>query len=147
MRFVTGQPGVIFCGRQSIDYDGWQMASLLGEMLQLPSVSVAYKLEIDEGGNVTIERDMEGGIEIVCTKLPAVISAQKGLNIPATRIAGDHGGEKETDRGNHSGGLSKPGRGDTDDETPVETGGTVFGYSADDVPELVRLLHEESKVL
>jgi electron transfer flavoprotein beta subunit len=73
---------VVFSGRQSIDYDGWQMSGLLGEMLSIPSVSVAAKLDIAEDGSFTAERDIEGGQETITSKLPAVISAQKGLNEP-----------------------------------------------------------------
>jgi electron transfer flavoprotein beta subunit len=142
------QPDVVFCGRQSIDYDGWQMASLLGEMLQIPSVSVAYTLEIDEAGNVKIDRDIEGGKEMVRTKLPAVLSAQKGLNNPRyPKLQGIMAAKKkpieeiipaayenrvEVLR------MTKP---------PLKQAGRFVGTSAEDVPELVRLLHEESKVL
>jgi electron transfer flavoprotein beta subunit len=117
-------------------------------MLQLPSVSVAYTLEIDEGGNVKIERDIEGGKEIVGTKLPAVISAQKGLNNPRyPKLQGIMAAKKkpieEILPGTYENRvevirMTKP---------PMKQAGRFFGASADDVPELVRLLHEESKVL
>jgi len=74
-------PDLILLGRQSIDFDSYQMASLLAEILDLPSVSVVSKLDIN-GTNVVAERDIEGGKETVETNLPAVISVQKGINEP-----------------------------------------------------------------
>jgi electron transfer flavoprotein beta subunit len=56
---------------------------MLAEMLNLPHVSVVSKLEIAEDGKTArAERDIEGGKEVVDLPLPAVITAQKGLNEP-----------------------------------------------------------------
>jgi electron transfer flavoprotein beta subunit len=138
----------VFCGRQSIDFDGWQMPGLLGEMLSIPSVSVAYTLEINEAGNVTVERDIEGGKEIISTKLPAVISAQKGLNSPRyPKLQGIMAAKKKPieeivpapyQNRVEVVHMTKP---------PMKQAGRIVGKSAEDVPELVRLLHEEAKVI
>lgn len=72
---------LVVLGRQSIDYDSLQMSSLLGAMLDRPSVSVVSKLEIN-GTKVTCESDIEGGKETVETSLPCVISTQKGIYEP-----------------------------------------------------------------
>ena len=77
----TLAPDVILFGKQSIDYDDAQVGTLVAEMLGLPSVGVAVKIEIDDG-NVVCHREIEGGHETVETKLPAVFLAQKGLNEP-----------------------------------------------------------------
>jgi len=74
-------PDVILFGKQSIDYDNAQVGTLVAEMLGLSSVAVVVKLDIQEG-KVVCEREIEGGHEIVETKLPAVFLAQKGLNEP-----------------------------------------------------------------
>ena len=74
-------PDIILFGKQSIDYDNSQVGILVAEMMGMPSVSVVTKLEINDNV-VTCEREIEGGKEIVETKLPAVITAQKGLNEP-----------------------------------------------------------------
>jgi electron transfer flavoprotein beta subunit len=56
---------------------------MLAEMLDLPHVSVVSKLEIaDDATCAKAERDIEGGKEILEVPLPAVITAQKGLNEP-----------------------------------------------------------------
>jgi len=74
---------VIFCGKQAVDADNAAVGVMLAEMLDLPHVSVVSKLEIDaEAKSARAERDIEGGTEVLELPLPAVITAQKGLNEP-----------------------------------------------------------------
>ena len=61
--------------------DNSQIPGLLAEILDLPQVTMAVKIEIGEG-KATVEREIEGAHEVWETSLPAVISAQKGLNEP-----------------------------------------------------------------
>ena len=75
------QYDVILTGRESIDYNGGQVAPMLGELLNIPSICVATKLDI-AGTEATIEREIDGGKEIATAKLPIVISAQKGMSNP-----------------------------------------------------------------
>lgn len=72
---------LIFTGRESIDYNGGQVAGLLGEMLGMPSVNVITSIEI-ENGTATMEHDIDGGKEKLSSKLPLVVSAQKDLTEP-----------------------------------------------------------------
>lgn len=72
---------LILTGRESIDYNGGQVAGLLAEMLGLPSINVVTSIEI-ENGTATMERDIDGGKEKVSCKLPLVASAQKELTEP-----------------------------------------------------------------
>jgi electron transfer flavoprotein beta subunit len=72
---------LIVLGRQSIDFDSLQLSSLLGAMLDRPSVSVVSNLEIN-GDKLVCESDIEGGKETVETSLPCVISTQKGIYDP-----------------------------------------------------------------
>ena len=58
-----------------------QVASIVAEFLGLPQINDVVILQITDG-NVHAEREIEGGHEVIETKLPAVISAQKGLNEP-----------------------------------------------------------------
>jgi electron transfer flavoprotein beta subunit len=74
-------PEIVFFGKQSIDYDDSQVGGLVAEFLGLPSINVVVDLSID-GNNVTAEREIEGGKEIVSASLPVIICAQKGLNNP-----------------------------------------------------------------
>lgn len=78
-----GDYDAIFCGKQAVDEDNGAVGIMLAEMLNLPHVSVVSKLELgSDGKSVRAEREIEGGREVVATSLPAVITAQKGLNEP-----------------------------------------------------------------
>ena len=80
---ALGDYDVIFCGKQAVDADNAAVGVMLAEMLDLPHVSVVSRLEIDaEAKSARAERDIEGGREVVELPLPAVITAQKGLNEP-----------------------------------------------------------------
>jgi electron transfer flavoprotein beta subunit len=74
---------IIFCGKQGVDEDHAQVGIALAELLDIPHVSVVTKLEIAEDRKSAVaHREVEGGHEVVETPLPAVITAQKGLNEP-----------------------------------------------------------------
>jgi len=74
---------VIFCGKQAVDEDNASVGVMLAEMLNLPHVSVVTRLELAaDGKSIRAEREIEGGREVVQSSLPAVITAQKGLNEP-----------------------------------------------------------------
>ncbi|RMG80147.1 MAG: electron transfer flavoprotein beta subunit/FixA family protein, partial [Bacteroidetes bacterium] len=69
---------MILCGKETIDYNGGQVPGMIAEMLNLPFVSQASKLDVN--GNVaTIERDAQGGVEVVEIEGPFVLSAAKGM--------------------------------------------------------------------
>jgi electron transfer flavoprotein beta subunit len=78
-----GDYDIIFCGKQAVDADNHAVGVMLAELLDLPHVSVISKLEISAEANTgRAERDIEGGKEVVEFSLPAVVTAQKGLNEP-----------------------------------------------------------------
>ncbi len=72
---------LIFTGRESIDYNSAQVGPMLAELMGLPSVSVVQKLDL-ANGEATLEREIDGGKEILTSKLPMVITAQKGMAEP-----------------------------------------------------------------
>lgn len=72
---------LILTGRESIDFNSGQVYGLLAEMLGLPSINVINTLAI-ENGVATMERDIDGGREVVTCALPFVASAQKELAEP-----------------------------------------------------------------
>ncbi len=72
---------LVLCGQQGVGGDNSQVPGMLAELLDLPQVTVAVKIEVQEG-QVLVEREVDGGRESWQTPLPAVISAQKGLNEP-----------------------------------------------------------------
>ncbi len=72
---------MILTGRESIDYNGSQVASMVGELLDIPSISIVKKLDL-AGTTATLEREIEGGKEVVNTPLPLVASASEGMAEP-----------------------------------------------------------------
>jgi electron transfer flavoprotein beta subunit len=72
---------LLLFGKQSVGADLSQVPAMTAELLGLPQASVVTKLEIGEGAGTAL-REVEGGTEKVVFSLPAVISAQKGLNEP-----------------------------------------------------------------
>jgi electron transfer flavoprotein beta subunit len=72
---------LILCGQQGVGTDYAQVPGILAEILDLPQVTMAVKIEIGDM-KATVKREIEGATETWETTLPAVISAQKGLNEP-----------------------------------------------------------------
>lgn len=72
---------LILLGKQSIDFDGMEIAPMLSELLDLPAATVVVSLAI-EGNAVTAEKEVEGGREVIELSMPCIIAAQKGLNDP-----------------------------------------------------------------
>jgi len=69
---------LVLLGKETIEYNGAQVGGMVAELLDLPFVSLATKLNI-EGSTCSIERDAKGGDELVEGYLPLVISAAKGM--------------------------------------------------------------------
>ena len=72
---------LLLFGKQSVGADNAQVPSMVAEMLGLPQANVVTKLEIN-GTQGAALREIEGAEEKVIFSLPAVVSAQKGLNEP-----------------------------------------------------------------
>jgi electron transfer flavoprotein beta subunit len=140
-------PDVIFFGKQSVDSDDAAVGTMVAEMLGLPSVSVAVKLEITNGIAIA-EREIEGGKEKVHAALPAVFTAQKGLNEPRyPSLKGIMAAKSKPIEEKVPAvaqpkveviALRKP---------PSKNAGKIVGTDLSAVIELVRLLHEEAKVI
>ncbi len=77
--YVNQNPfDLVLTGRESIDYNGSKVAAMLGELLDIPSVSIIKKLDID-GDSAIVEREIEGGKEILNITLPFVAGAAEGV--------------------------------------------------------------------
>lgn len=72
---------LILTGRESIDYNGAQVPGMLGELLDIPSIANVKSLTI-EATNATLEREIEGGKEIISCPLPLIASASEGMAEP-----------------------------------------------------------------
>lgn len=146
--YIKGiSPDAVFFGKQSVDSDGGAVGGMVAEMLGFPSVSVIVKLEVRDGTAVA-EREVEGGHEKVEVKLPAVFTAQKGLNEPRyPSLKGIMAAKSKPIEEKPAApaqnkvevqGMKKP---------AGKSAGKIVGTDASAVPELVRLLHEEAKVI
>ena len=87
---------LVLAGQQGVGGDNSQVPGLVAELLDLPQVTVAVKLDLGEG-RATVEREIEGARETWETSLPAVLSTQKGLNEPrSANIKGIMAAKKKT---------------------------------------------------
>ncbi len=136
---------LIFTGKETIDYNGSAIGGMVAELLDLPFVSLAAKFELN-GNKATITREIEGGEEINEVELPVVVSAQKGM--AEQRIPNMRG---------IMAARTKPLK--VVEPVTVEALTSVISFGlppakagvklvpADNVEELVRLLHEEAKAI
>lgn len=145
-QYVKGNSfDLILTGRESIDYNGSKVAGMLGELLDLPSVSIIKKLDI-EGTQATVEREIEGGKEILTIPLPFVAGTAEGVAEPKIPNM----------RGIMSA-RTKPLI--VVDPSEVKTSSEIISYEtpaprgqvklipADDAAKLIELLHTEAKII
>ena len=148
-------PDLILFGKHAIGVDNSQVPAVVAELLDLPQVSVVVKLEIKDG-KFRAEREIEGAHEILEGSLPAVVTAQKGLNLPRyASLKGIMAAKKKEIRTVTLDSLSLS---PEDLQSRVEVvqvalppprppGKILTGDVSQTVPELVKLLHEEAKVI
>ena len=140
---------LILFGKMAIDDYNQQVGPMVAELLGLPCVTAVAHLELDHTtGRGVGEREIEGGIEVVEFPLPAVLTADKGLNEPRyPALKGIMAAKKKPlevkpvqfgTGGIEIVALTPP---------PQRKDGKIVGEGAAAVPELVRLLREEAKVL
>ena len=136
---------LIFTGRESIDYNGGQVGGMIAELLDIPHVNVIASINF-EGNVATMERDIDGGREVVKVSSPLLVSAQKDLcepRIPNMRgimsartkplqVVEPAGNEQRTVIDMY--------------ENPAQKQAVKF-IDANNMDELVSLLHNNSKVI
>ncbi|MBC8204338.1 electron transfer flavoprotein subunit beta/FixA family protein [bacterium] len=138
---------IIFLGMKAVDDDSGAVGGMLAEYLGLPCVTIVVDLKINDG-KATAKRESEYGMEIIETTLPAVFTAQKGLNEPRyASLKGIMQAKKKPvvmidapEYGNKIEVLEMK-------YPPDRAEGRIVGEGMEAVPELVRLLKEEAKVL
>jgi len=138
---------VVFCGKQSVDYDDSAVPQMLAELLGYSCATVVVDLK-REGNKITAEREIEGGREVVELELPAVIGAQKGLNEPRyASLKGIMAAKKKTITEKPASAVENKTEIVKMNTPPPKQPGRILGTDASAVPELVRLLREEAKVI
>ena len=75
------QPGLIILGKQAIDDDCNQTGQMLAALLGWPQGTFASKVELD-GDAVTVTREVDGGLQTVKLKMPAIVTTDLRLNEP-----------------------------------------------------------------
>jgi len=150
-----GGADLVLCGHQGVGDDDSQTPGFLAGALDLPCVSMAVKVDI-EGSAAVVEREVEGGVEIWDASLPAVVTTQKGLNTP--RYAGlkgimaakkkPMGALDAAALGLDAGAVSPRTERRTLAPPPERPAVKLIpGDPAAQAKELIRLLHEEAKVI
>ncbi len=140
-------PDIIFFGRQSVDFDSLSVPSMVAEFLGIPAITIVSKLTID-GKKVIAERDIIGGKEVVETTLPCVISAQKGLNEPRYPKLPDILKAKNKPIEEIEPQPVAPKIEILGMEVPLRSRkNKIVGDSDEEIAEIVRLLHEEAKII
>ncbi len=138
---------LIFAGKASIDDECSAVGPMVAELLEIPHVSAADKVTV-EAGKLTAERSIEGGVEVFEASLPALVTAEKGLNEPRyASLKGIMMSKKKnitavpaekTEALVEVLDLNYP---------PSRPAGRIIGKGVEAVPELIRLLKQEAKVL
>jgi electron transfer flavoprotein beta subunit len=136
---------IIFTGKETIDYNGSSIGGMVAEMVDAPYVSLATLFELN-GTTATITREIEGGEETCEVSLPVVVSCQKG--VAEQRIPNMRGIMAARTKPLQ---VVEPAATDAltsivSYELPPAKAGVKL-VDADNVAELVRLLHEEAKVI
>ncbi|MCB9947777.1 MAG: electron transfer flavoprotein subunit beta/FixA family protein [Rhodospirillaceae bacterium] len=75
------QPGLVLLGKQAIDDDANQTGQMLAALLGWPQATFASKLAAGDGG-LTVTREVDGGLQTVWVKLPAIVTVDLRLNEP-----------------------------------------------------------------
>ena len=138
---------VILFGKLSIDSANQATGPIVAELLDLPCVTAISKLDITDAKG-TARRDLEGASEIVEFPLPAVLTIDEGMNKPRLpSLKGIMGAKKKPIEVK----PATPGESRVTVATmelpPERSGGRIIGEGVAAVPELVRLLETEAKVL
>jgi electron transfer flavoprotein beta subunit len=143
----AGGYDLILFGKMAVDDYNHQVGPMVAELLSLPCITAVSSLAI-EGTTVTAEREVEGGIEVAICELPAVITADKGLNTPRLpSLKGIMAAKKKPLEVKPvtlgAGGLTLTGL-----SLPADRqAGKIVGEGPDAVPALVSLLRSEAKVI
>jgi electron transfer flavoprotein beta subunit len=72
---------LILMGKESIDYNGFQVHGMVGELLGIPTIAPAMRLDVN-GQTASLDREIEGGKEVVEVNLPIVVSCQEPMSEP-----------------------------------------------------------------
>ncbi|REE80627.1 electron transfer flavoprotein beta subunit [Lutibacter oceani] len=144
----NGAYNLVLAGKESIDYNGGMVPGMVASLLDYNFVNACIGLEI-EGEKATISREIDGGKEVLSCNLPLIIAGQKGLveekDLRIPNMRGIMMARKKpltvVDPINNEAGTAS-----VSFEKP-EAKSSCKMIDADNVGELVNLLHTEAKVI
>jgi len=139
----NNQYDLIFTGKESIDYNSAAIGGIIAQLIDAPYISLATLFELN-ANNATITREIEGGEEVAEVSIPLVVSCQKGM--AEQRIPNMRGIMAARTKPLH---VIEPIEQETftsiiSFELPPAKAGVKL-VAADNVAELIKLLHEEAK--
>jgi electron transfer flavoprotein beta subunit len=136
---------LVLCGKESIDYNNGTVGGMLAELLDMNYLGFVSDIKVD-GNNVTVLREIDGGDETDSCVLPLVISCQKGVaeaRIPNMR--GIMAARTKPLKVVAPAAITSVSNIVSFEMPPAKTG--VKMIAADNMDELVSLLHNEAKVI
>ncbi|HWP37195.1 MAG TPA: electron transfer flavoprotein subunit beta/FixA family protein [Gemmatimonadales bacterium] len=142
-----GAYDLILFGKLAIDDYNHAVGPMVAELLELPCVTAVTSLELKDGAGIA-EREIEGGVEVVEFTLPAVLTADKGLNEPRYPALKGIMAAKKKPLDVKPVQLSSSGIEVLELALPAERkAGRIVGEGPDAVPALIEALRHEAKVL
>jgi electron transfer flavoprotein beta subunit len=142
---ASGGYDLVLTGKETIDYNNGSVGGMLAELLDMPYIALATSLKL-AGTTATVTREIEGGEETLEASLPLVVSCQKGM--AEARIPNMRG---------IMAARTKPLKVVEPTASEALTEVAAFGLppakagvklvSPDNVEDLVRMLHEEARVI
>ena len=138
---------LVMFGRMSIDTANQSTGPIVAELLGLPIITAISKLGI-EGGRVKARRELEGSYELIECPMPAVVTIDEGIARPRyPSLKGIMAAKKKPLEVKPAQVGEERYKLDKMELPPERAAGRIIGEGKDAVPELVRLLKEEAKVL
>lgn len=138
---------LLLFGIKAVDDDQQQVGPMVATLLDRPCVTGVSEFMV-EGGTVVCHREVEGGVEVVEAPLPAVLTMTKGPNEPRyPSLKGIMAAKKKPLEEKAAAGAPARLKVERIEAPPERPAGRIVGQGPDAVPELVRLLREEAKVI
>lgn len=138
---------MVFFGKQGVDHDNAQVGLMVAALLGIPAVPEVNTFEL-KNGTATVKRDIEGESQIFEVPLPAVFTAQKGLNEPRyASLKGIMMAKKKTIENRSFEEVKSKVVFKKLEPPPARPPGKIVGEGPEAAKELVRLLKEEAKLI
>lgn len=138
---------VLLFGKKGVDDDNQQVGQMVAELLSIPCITQVVKLEISNG-KATAQREVEGGGLKVETSLPAAFTAEKDLAVPRYASLRELVAAKKKPIEIKETKLDPPRLEIISVQyPPPRAPGKIVGKGVEAVPALIKLLHDEAKVI